>query len=294
MNWLVAIRAFNSVVREGSFSGAAQEISLSRSAISRYVNDLEEELGVRLINRTTRHLHVTEAGQHYFEKTSALLSELDSLNSGMADSGSNPRGTLRVTAPVIFGEAQILPIVGIFLEQNPGMNVVLELTNDFVDIVQDGYDIAIRVTASMHDSSLISRRIATMRYIPCASPAYCETHGTPTAPHDLKEHNCIVSTTGSHGPVWEFVSEAGKRFSVPIKGRIALSAGGPHLEAARKGLGIALLPDYLASGPAASGDLVELLPEYNHESYPVFVVFPHRRLMEAKIRSFLDLLVDRL
>jgi DNA-binding transcriptional LysR family regulator len=286
---LARIRAFVQVFDAGGFSAAAREHGRSKALLSKYVTDLEDYLGVRLMNRTTRKLSLTEAGEAYYREASQVLAQLDELDASILDQTEAPRGLLRVSAPRNFGEMVLAPAIFAFLSAHDDVTLDLRLEDRFVDLVDEGIDLALRISAAQ-DSSLIARKICQMQHAAVASPDYLKTRAAPVRPEDLRQHWCIVDTNLTGQANWRFV-ENGETISVHVDGRVRVNSPLSARDAALSGLGVALLPGYLADPMIASGQLVPLLKGYLQTGSSLQAVYPHRRHLAGKVRALIDHLV---
>lgn len=281
------IRAFVQVFDAGGFSAAARQHGKSKALLSKYVTDLEDYLGVRLMNRTTRKLGLTEAGEAYYREASALLQQLDDLDATISDQTAEPRGLLRVSAPRNLGETTLAPAIFAFIAKNPLMSVDLRLEDRFVDLVEEGIDVALRIT-TLSDSSLIARKISDMRHVICASPALIGRVGTPASGEALRGLPCVLDTNIASS--WRFI-ENGVPISVPVTGPVRVNSPVASLQAALTGLGFAVLPTYLADPHIAAGRLVRVLEDRMPEGPSLTAVYPHRRHLAGKVRALIDHLV---
>lgn len=286
---LARIRAFVQVFDAGGFSAAARQHGRSKALLSKYVTDLEDFLGVRLMNRTTRKLSLTEAGEAYYREASQLLSQLDELDASILDQTAAPRGLLRVSAARNFGEMILAPAIFAFLAENTDVTLDLRLEDRFVDLVDEGIDVALRISAAQ-DSSLIARKICDMQHAAVASPAYLKAHPAPQRPEDLRQHTSIIDTNLQGQANWRFV-EAGQTISVHVDGRVRVNSPLSARDAALAGLGIALLPGYLSDPMIASGELVAVLQGFMPTGSALQAVYPHRRHLAGKVRALIDHLV---
>jgi DNA-binding transcriptional LysR family regulator len=286
---LARIRAFVQVFDAGGFSAAARQFGRSKALLSKYVTDLEDYLGVRLMNRTTRKLSLTEAGEAYYREASQLLQQLDDLDASISDQTSAPRGLLRVSAPRNFGERTLAPAIFEFLLKFPEVSVDLRLEDRYVDLVDEGIDVALRIS-TMTDSSLIARKIADMRIVIAGAPSLLEKYGVPESPEALRAMPCVIDTNLQGQANWRFV-DAGKTVSVHVSGPVRVNSPLAALEAATRGLGFAAMPSYLADPAIASGDLVGVLAEYVPDGQTLQAVYPHRRHLAGKVRALIDHLV---
>ena len=287
---LARIRAFVQVFDAGGFSAAARQFGRSKALLSKYVTDLEDYLGVRLMNRTTRKLSLTEAGEAYYREASQLLQQLDDLDASISDQTSAPRGLLRVSAPRNFGERTLAPAIFEFLLKFPEVSVDLRLEDRYVDLVDEGVDVALRIS-TMTDSSLIARKIADMRIVIAGAPSLLEKFGVPESPEALRAMPCVIDTNLQGQANWRFV-DGGKTVSVHVSGPVRVNSPLAALEAATRGLGFAAMPSYLADPAIASGDLVGVLAEYVPDGQTLQAVYPHRRHLAGKVRALIDHLVD--
>ncbi len=291
MDRLADMIAFIRVVESRSFTAAAERLSLSKSVVSRRLTELENRLGTRLLNRTTRSLSLTPAGQTYFERARAILADVEEAEQAVAELGRDPRGLLRVNAPMSFGTLHLAPAVADFMSRHPNVELDLELTDRFVDLVEEGWDIAVRI-GRLRDSSLIARRLAPSRLVTVASPAYLARMGTPERPEDLTRHECLLYTTPSNPSVWPFRVEGEVR-SVRVQGRMRVNNGDAILEAVRAGLGLAVLPTFMTHADLRSGRLVTVLDSYEAADFAIHAVWPHHRHLSPKVRAFVDFLAER-
>jgi DNA-binding transcriptional LysR family regulator len=286
---LARIRAFVQVFDAGGFSAAARQHGRSKALLSKYVTDLEDYLGVRLMNRTTRKLSLTEAGEVYYREASALLTQLDDLDATITDQTTEPRGLLRVSAPRNFGESTLAPAIYAYLAKYPKVTLDLRLEDRYVDLVDEGVDLALRIS-TMSDSSLIARKIADMHVVVGAAPALLERVGTPQHPEDLRHLPCIVDVNLQGQSNWRFI-EDGKTISVPVSGPVRVNSPLAARAAAIAGLGLVTLPSYLADASVAKGELVPVLADYLPTGQTLQAVYPHRRHLAGKVRALIDHLV---
>ncbi len=283
---------FARAVEEGSFSAAARDLDLTPSAVSKQIRRLEDRLGVRLFNRTTRRISLTEAGQAYYERCARIIQEIEEAEEAVTSLNENPRGTLRVAATVAFGRVEVLPRINEFLERYPEINVEFELTDRHVDLVDEGIDVAIQWREQMDDPSLIARKLCVNRRIICAAPSYLERHGTPRSPEELLEHNCLTLSELELFNDWEFEDEVGGRRVLHVSGNFRANTADAVYEAVLSGAGLARLSTWLVVPDIRAGRLVPVLPEYPHENSAFYVLYPHRRHLSRKVRTFVDFLVE--
>ena len=291
MDRLTGIEVFVEVAEQGSFSGAARRLGLSSSAVGKHVAALEERLGARLFNRTTRRVSLTEAGARFYEHAGRLLAELAEAEVAVGELHAEPRGTLRVNGPMSFGIRHLGDAVADFIRLHPKIRIELSLTDRFVDVVDEGWDIAIRI-GDLDSSSLIARRLAPCRRLAVAAPAYLAAHGPPGRPEDLARHACLLY---GHDPgVDDWVLEqGGERVRVRVDGPLRSNNGDAIKAAALAGLGVALTPTFICSEELADGRLVPALPGWWQPDIPVAAVYPPNRRVSRKVRTFIDFLADR-
>ena len=283
---------FAKVVESASFAAAARHFDMSPAMVSKHIRTLEERLGVRLLNRTTRRVNATEVGQNYYERCLRILAELEDADSAASDQQAAPRGLLRVTASVSYGARVLAPAIAEFLAAYPDLSVDLNLHDHYVDLLEERTDLAIRA-GQLSDSSLVARKLTAIEMVLCASPGYLEASGTPQKPRDLLKHNCLVYTYAAPR-AWTFTDQAGKEEVVRISGRLTANSGDPLLALALRDTGIIYVPDYLAADDLREGRLVRLLPAFTMPDIPVHAVYPHSRLLSAKTRTLIDFLAARL
>ena len=285
------IRAFVTVAEQGSFAAAADRLDLSRAMVTKLVSALEARLGVRLMHRTTRRLSLTEAGETYLAQGGALLAELEDLDALLSQGASKASGRLRVTAPVSFGMRFLGRAIAGFLRQHPQVEVELSLNDRKVDLVDEGFDLAIRVS-NLDDSSLIARPLAKVRDRLCASPDYLLRHGLPQHPDELAQHDCLIYTLTSQPGVWEYQGPDDIAGRVRVKGSLRANNGDILTDAAVHGMGITRQPEFLLQQALASGQLQTILDDYRWSCLDVSAVYPVRRHVPGKVRVFVDYLAD--
>ena len=286
---IARIRAFVQVFDAGGFSAAAREHGRSKALLSKYVTDLENYLGVRLMNRTTRKLSLTEAGELYYREASQLLQQLDELDATISDQTTEPRGLVRITAPRNLGETRLAPALFAFMAKNPMVTIDLRLEDRFVDLVDEGIDVALRISV-LADSSLIARKIADIAHRICASPELIARHGTPQSGEALRDLPCILDTNMAAHSNWRF-NDAGRAYTVHVSGPVRVNSPVAAMEAALAGLGFAIVPLYLAEPMIAAGRLVPVLEAQMLEGASLQAVYPHRRHLAGKVRALIDHLV---
>jgi DNA-binding transcriptional LysR family regulator len=286
------MQAFLSTAEAQSFTGAAQRLGQSKSMISQRVADLEARLGVRLLNRTTRRLSLTEAGQAFFEGCSRALHEVEDAEEAASRHGSELRGTLRIAAPLSFALLHLKPALLDFMTAHPELEVNLDMDDRIVDLVQGGYDMALRI-GRLPDSTLIARRLAPSRIVVCASPAYLVERGRPEHPEDLSNHECLIYTGAARSDQWSFQID-GRWTAVPVHGRLQTNNGDMLLAAAIAGWGVALLPSFIVGAALENGDLTCLLHRYPTLDGAIHAVYPASRQVSRRVRVFCDFLAERI
>jgi DNA-binding transcriptional LysR family regulator len=291
MDKLAAMGVFVEVVTAAGFSAAARRMGMSRSAVSKHIAELEADLGVQLLFRTTRRVSPTEAGRAYFERCRAILAEVAETEAAISDADQQPRGLLRVNAPMSFGILHLSPAVADFMKAHPNLQVQMTLDDRFVDPVAEGFDITIRI-ADLDDTSLIARRITAARMAICATPDYLSAHGTPMVPADLKDHDCLHYGNLPSGLNWTLSGPGGVE-RVPISARLCTNNGQVLRDAALAGLGICALPTFIIGPELQAGRLVTVLPEYGFGDSAVHALYAPGRHLAAKVRVFIDFLVAR-
>ncbi len=289
MDTVTRMQAFVQVVDAGGFSAAARRAGKSKALLSKYVRDLEDELGVRLLNRTTRQLSPTEVGVAYHREAVELLQRLDDLTASVRDSHGEPRGHLRVSGPRFFGDSELGGAITEFMGRHPEITVDIRLDDRFVDLVEEGFDVAIRVSEPA-DSSLIARRLAPFRVVTCAAPSWLATHGRPKVPADLAGLPAIADTNARNWSHWPFVVD-GDRVVVPVTARLHTNAPQVAATAAEAGLGVVRTPWFAVRRGIMEGRLELLLEDYELRNLTIHAVYPHRRHLSAKVRVFVDFMV---
>lgn len=291
MNKIAGLRAFVKVVELGSFAEAGRALRLSRSVVSKYIGELEDELGVQLVNRTTRQASPTESGQAYFERVIGVLADLDAADQAAQHRQTTPRGLLRVNAPMSFGTLQLGPAIADFMALYPDLQIQLTLSDAQVDPVQDGLDVTLRI-ADLASSSLIARRIVPVDRAVCASPDYLARHGTPQHPNDLREHACLVYGYLATGNQWKLTGPDGDHWIQP-RWTLCVNNAEVLRDAAIGSQGIALLPTFIAGEALRAGSLTRILTGYAAPALALYAIYPPTRHLAAKVRFFIDFLVQR-
>lgn len=284
------VTTFVRVVETGSMHGAARLLGVPRSTVSRRVARLEEVLGVRLLKRTTRRMSLTEEGQRFYERVAPALEVIEGASSEAKESSGEPTGTLRVTAPVDFGHAVLGELVAAFLRRHPKVSVEVDLSNRYVDLVQEGFDVAVRA-GPLQDSSLVARKLATVDLWLFASPAYLDERGAPGSPEDLARHDCVLFRPKRGAERWR-LSRGDDEVTVEVTGRVSTGDFAFLRTLVRGGAGVGYLPAFLAARDVDEGTLVRVLPPWTLGGSPVHVVTASGRHLPAKVKAFRDFLVE--
>jgi DNA-binding transcriptional LysR family regulator len=289
MDRLTSLTAFVRVVDSGGFSAAGRRLNMSTTMVSNHVQSLEDRLGARLLNRTTRKVSLTEVGKTYYDRCTQILADLEQADDIAGASQSIPRGTLRIYTATHLVQ-YVAPVVAEFLAAWPEVKVDLTMGERTVDLIEEGFDVAVRLTPPP-DSSLIVRSLATWRHVLCCSHGYLEAHPRPQQLADLTEHNCIQHELYPFGHDWHFADRKGKPASVRVSGNLMTNSGDTLRLAALHGAGIFLAAGFLVHDDLEAGRLVRLLPEYRPVEFAMNAVYPHRHHLSAKVRTFIDMLV---
>jgi DNA-binding transcriptional LysR family regulator len=291
MDRLRAFEVFAAVVGQGSFTRAADKLDTSPANVTRYVNELEESLGARLLNRTSRRLSLTETGETLYDRALSILEDVAEAEAVASTAAIQPRGRLRVNAPLSFGIRHLAPLWPRFCARYPDIELDISLVDRVVDLVEEGYDLAVRIS---HGGSptLVSRKLATTRHMICASPDYVARHGTPASPGDLKDHVCIAYTFSDSDDEWRLLDDAGKEHSVAVRKIMRTNNGDTARAAALAGLGIIRQPTFLIGEDLRRKRLVPLLTGYHMPETDVRAVYPSRRHLSAKVRVMVDFLAE--
>jgi DNA-binding transcriptional LysR family regulator len=289
MDRLDGFKAFVTVVETGSFTAAASKLDLSRALISKRIAALEEDLGARLLNRTTRRLSVTGPGAAFHDRCVRILAEFEAANAELQSQQIEPTGMLKINAPMTFGTMHLTPAVVHFMQAHPKLQVQLTLNDRFVDLIDEGYDIGIRIGA-LADSSLTARRLAPVRRVLCASPAYVDGAGKPAHPTELGRHRCLHYGYLATGTRWRLSGPDGEH-AAEIRPCLCVNNGEALMRAALGGLGVALLPTFICGAELQDGQLIRLMPDYEPPEIAVNAIWPTNRMLTTKVRRFIDFLV---
>jgi DNA-binding transcriptional LysR family regulator len=293
MDQFAELTAFVRTVDCGSQAAAGRELGITPAMVGRYIRALEDRLGARLLNRTTTRQSVTEAGALFHARAVAVLEMLDSAEAAILDRQEAPRGQLRVSAPMVFGTRYLAGWLAEFHRLNPAVQIELSLNDRRVDLVEEGYDVALRI-GQLADSSLIARGLAPCRLVVCAAPSYLARRGTPNTPSELRGHDCLLYTYAAEGHVWHFVGPEGRKIAVDVAGPLAANNGDALQHAALEGAGIVMQPTFIAGDAIRAGTVVRLLPGWRVPDLSIYAVYPSTRHLAPKVRAFVDFLSSRL
>ncbi|MBT8078046.1 MAG: LysR family transcriptional regulator [Gammaproteobacteria bacterium] len=291
MNKFEDIQAFVAVVEAGSFTAAAERLQADKSAISRRVAALEDRLGTQLLRRTTRALTITDTGNSFYQHASRILADLDEAETAVAQQHGELQGRIRVSLPLSFGVHHLRCPIADFNKAHPGVQMDLDLSDRYVDLLQEGFDVAVRI-GKLDDSSLVARRLFESRLVICASPDYIATHGEPGKPEELSKHQCVVYSGTADPASWTFIHSDGEQQRVRVNPVMSANSGEMLLEAAADGLGITLQPTFLACSYIKSGKLVPILTDYQLPVGTGYAVYPPTRHLSYRVRAFIDFLVE--
>ncbi|HET7729230.1 MAG TPA: LysR family transcriptional regulator [Usitatibacter sp.] len=292
MENLADIAVFVRVVERGSFTLAADDLSLSRAAVSKYITRLEERLGARLLHRTTRRLSLTEAGATLFEASRGAIERIDEAQAAVAQFQSAPKGRLRLSAPMSFGILHLGPAIADFSREYPEVTLDVRLDDRFVNLVEDGIDVAVRIGV-LADSTLVARKLGVTRAVACASPEYLREHGEPETPEDLASHDCLIYSYLATTNVWRFRAEDGREIPVAVSGKVRINNGIVLAEAALAGRGILLTPSFYVAPMLRDGRLRRILTHYKLPELGIHAVYPQRAYVPPKVRAFVEFLAQR-
>ena len=284
------IPVFVAVVEKGGFSAAARALGISKSAVSKRINQLEKHLGVRLLHRTTRKLSLTEAGERYYEHAAQALTAAGQAENAVTELQGEPQGNLKISSPMSFGRLHVAPLIPKLLMRYPKLQIELVMDDRKVDLVAAGLDVAIR-GGSLPDSTLVARKLAPLRQVLCASPDYIDRYGLPGTPVELTGHNCVLYSYSGDANQWTLIGEDEPEI-VLVSGSYRVNNSEALLEAVREGVGIGRLPTFVAGPDLKTGRLVKLLESYRIPDYTLYAVFPEREYLPAKVRAFLDFAIE--
>jgi len=288
MDRLQSMRVFAKVVEQGSFARAAQALDISNAVVTRHVADLEEHLGTRLLNRTTRRLSLTETGHAYLERVLQILQEIDDAEAIASSQSKKPGGTLRIYSHLGFGQQQLAALLPTYASQYPDVLLDVTLSDRTVDLVEDSFDVGIFINFQKFDSGMIARQLGMSEALLCASPQYVKQHGAPRNLSDITRHACLNFSYEQLRHHWPVRGTNGETINIPITGKVTSNNGDLLRHCALAGMGIMIRPSFALGDDLAAGRLVRLLPEHQLGQLSVVLVYPSRRLLSAKVRSFVD------
>jgi len=288
---VATMRVFTAVVESGSFAAAANKLDLSRGMATRYVAQLEAHLGVRLLNRTTRRLSLTEAGNDYYARATQIMALIEDAEGSVTKDVSQPHGTLRITTPAAFGTRHLDRAIAEYVKRYPGVDVDLSTSERMVDLIDEGFDLAVRVAKNIAPG-LVARRLTRARMACCASPAYLKKHGSPKTPKELASHNCLLYSNLPQRSNWSFRRKSVED-SVRVSGNLCSNNGDVLLNAALEGLGVIYEPTFVAYEALSQKRLVRVLPDWQTDEMSVFAVYPSRKFLPRKVRTFIDFIAGR-
>ncbi|WP_192178295.1 LysR family transcriptional regulator [Mesorhizobium amorphae] len=288
------ILIFMAVVDAGSFVAGGQAMGLSRSAAGKAVIRLEDRLGTRLLNRTTRTLSLTEEGHVFYDRGLQILASVDEAEASVAGRNGTPRGVLRLTVPDAFGRIVVLPLLRKYLAAWPDIQVEVSFSDRVADLVEEGFDLAVRIGVTSPDTRLVSRVVAKYKAVLCASPSYIAGRGEPLDIDGLAAHDCLIFSSRNQRQSWRFRGEGGSWIKALGRSRVRLDSGEAIRDAAIAGLGIAFLPDFLVAEDLAAGRLQQVLSDLEADDVEIVTIYPNKRLLEPRVRRFIDLIVEEL
>lgn len=291
MSVLPYLETFATVVEKGSFTAAAEALGISKPVVSKQVSQLERQLGVQLLQRTTRRLHLTHAGEVFASYSHRIMLDVREAEQSVLPLQSEPQGRLRISAPESLAMSLLPEALLSFQQHYPKVELDVRISGRFVDLVEEGIDVALRV-GELEDSSLIARLLMPCRFYACASPDYLEKHDTPRHPDELSEHNCLVYSQSPRSNTWTFKDENGKDINIKAKGNLRSDAGSLLLGAALKGNGIFVGPTYMVANALDKGQLETILDDYSSVTTGLYAVYPYSKLVSSKVRTFVDYLVE--
>ncbi|PCJ02293.1 MAG: LysR family transcriptional regulator [Alphaproteobacteria bacterium] len=292
MGQLENISAFVKIVETGNITRAAKQMNIVKSALSRRLAELENSLGTQLIHRTTRHFSVTEAGENYYQRAIQILADVNDLNSSTSNEKIQIEGPLKISVPLSFGLQNLSPLIREFTEQHPKLLISVDFSDRSVNLVEEGFDLAIRIS-NLKDSTLMARKIAPIRMVICASPAYLEEYGEPKTPQDFKQHH-VLQYTLMPSPIWKFNTPNGKEVNISVNIKMSANNGDFLRDAAIDGQGIIKTPTFIVWKDIKSGKLTPIMGEYKVESLNAYVIYPPTPYLSNRVRTFIDFLVHRL
>jgi len=291
MSILPYLETFAAVVERGSFTAAAEALNISKPVVSKQVSQLEQHLGVQLLHRTTRRLHLTEAGEVFSRYAQRIVEEAREAEKSVLPLQSEPQGRLRITAPASLALSLLPEVLLRFQQRFPKVELDVRISGHFVDLVEEGFDVALRV-GELEDSSLIARRLMSCRFLVCASPNYWTEHGVPDHPNDLRKHNCLVYSQSPKSDMWIFKEKNGEEINIKVKGNLRTDDGKLLLCAALADQGLLIGPSFMVANAIKEGQLKSVLGDYSRTAMGLYAVYPYSKLVSSKVRAFVDYLVE--
>ncbi|WP_262693352.1 LysR family transcriptional regulator [Kordiimonas aquimaris] len=288
---LVGMRTFCRTVEEGNLTAAAKALHITKSVASRRIQALEGDLGIRLLARTTRGVTPTDSGEQFYARCLTILADVEDAKQAVKGTNDNLEGHLRITAPRSFADSNLGAPLTAFMKLHPGLTFDLHLSDERVDVISGGYDLALRIAQNLNDTSLIAKKLTNIRGHIVASPAYIEQHGTPRSPDELKDHNCVFYANVAASEQWKFVGAHGTH-SVRVKGAMTTNSGVMQLAVAKAGLAVVSLPRFFLRDALDNGKVVTLLDDWDHPERSLYALYPERRLLPLKVRILVDFLSD--
>jgi len=292
MDTLDGLKTVVAVVETNSFTAASDRLGISKALVSKYVGEVESQLGIRLFNRTTRQLALTDAGRRYYEQAIILLEQFSAMEDNVTGEQTTPRGLLRISAPVTFGEMKLAPLLPKFIALYPDLTIELVLTNGAIDMLEEGIDVRLRI-GGVDDSNMIARHLTNFPLVLSASPSYAKANGLPITPKQLAKHRCIIDSNFRIAKQWPFISPTGQAETVNVQSAIAANSPQAVREIAIADGGIALTPNFIIEDALADGRLVSILPEYTTLEFGLFAIYPHRKYVAKKVRCFIDFVLEQ-
>lgn len=286
MDRIASMQQFVEVVKSESFTVAAEKLNLSRAQVSKSIMRLEQHLGTRLLNRTTRQISLTDIGKIYFQRCLLILEDIEEMEGIASEQTEKPSGVLKISAPTSFGILHLQQVLAEYLKKYPDVQISISLTDRLVDIVEEGIDVVLRIS-KLSDSSLIARKIAPCQLILCASPEFLQKFGTPATPEELTTLPCLTYSNKPYPNRWQFTGPQGE-VSIKVSGPFEADNGDILKSITLAGMGISLLPDFIVGPEISSGKLQSILPDYSPGGIPIYAIFPSRRYLSAKVRTFVD------
>jgi DNA-binding transcriptional LysR family regulator len=291
MDTLDGLKTVIAVVETSSFTAASERLGMSKALVSKYVGKVEKQLGIRLFNRTTRRLALTEAGRRYYEQSVTLLDQYNALVDDVTGEKTKPRGLLRISAPVTFGEMKLSPLIPKFLALYPDLKIELVLTNSDIDMLEEGIDVRLLI-GGVDDSSMVARHLKTFPLVLSASPTYIRKNGLPKTPQQIVEHSCIIDSNFRIGKQWPIISPKGEADNIEVKSSISVNSPQAVREIAIAGGGISMCPSFIVEDAINDGRLLTILPGYTTLEFGLFAIYPHRKYVAKKVKCFIDFALD--